>query len=64
MFLVLAPPPVGSEFSSGPPPGFTSVHDDPNRAFNPVSGQNLIRQTGNWFDAKTYQVIVAPKLCP
>jgi hypothetical protein len=53
-----------STLNSGPPPSFKGEIGDPNRAFNPTTGQNVVRRKDNWIDVKTGQVIVAPKLCP
>lgn len=55
---------VGQEYSSGPPPGSTREPGDPNRAFNPTTGQNFVHHKGQWIDVKNGQVIPEPKLCP
>lgn len=58
-----ASPPT-TTLPSGPPPGAQPAIGDPNRAFNPTTGQNLARSKDDWIDVKTGKVIAAPKLCP
>ena len=56
---------VGRLFESGgAPQGAKTAIDDPNRAFNPTTGQNFVRDKEDWVDVKTGQKIVTPKLCP
>jgi hypothetical protein len=55
---------IGKTALAGPPLGAKQEIGDPDRASNPTTGQNFVRDKGNWVDVKTDQVIVAPKLCP
>lgn len=57
-------PPVPSSYPPGPPPGSRREPGDPNRAFNPTTGQNFVHHKGQWIDVKNGQVIPEPKLCP
>src|SRR5438270_4698287 len=70
-FTPAAPPkpeyasPSAKELPSGRPPGSETSPGDPDRAFNPTTGQNFAKQPdGSWIDVKTGKVAVAPKLCP
>lgn len=60
----LAASPDNKELPSGPPPG-AETSTDPDRAFNPTTGQNFAKQPdGSWIDVKTGKKILAPVLCP
>src|SRR5438270_11355642 len=57
--------PDTKQLSSGPPPGAETSADDPDRAYNPTTGQNFVKEKdGSWIDVKTGKTEVAPKLCP
>lgn len=54
-----------NQLPPGPPPGAETSAGDPDRAFNPTTGQNFAKEPdGSWIDVKTGKKIVPPKLCP
>lgn len=57
--------PSTKELPPGPPPGAEISAGDPSHAYNPTTGQNLVKENdGSWIDVKTGKVVLAPKLCP
>ncbi len=55
---------MGREFPAGPPPGAKREVGNANQATAPGTGQTFVFQRGNWFDAKSGQLMRSPKLCP
>ena len=61
----LASSPEVKQVPAGPPSGAETSPGDPDRAFNPMTGQNFAKEPdGSWIDVKTGKIAVAPKLCP
>jgi outer membrane immunogenic protein len=56
---------VGTSLPPGPPVGATTGAD-PNRAFNPATGQNYTYdpKQKNWINVSTGEAIIPPNLCP